>query len=1012
MADDQRRADTPNESHQSASRHEPAVILSGASHSGKRLETDSATRSTTRRLPQVRPGSVTRSPRGRLSWRWMALAIRLLGPPRVERDGVAVAFDTRKAMALLAHLALAERPRSREALCGLLWPAHDLGRARGALRRTLSTLRKGVGEEWIDAAGDSVVLQRRPGLEVDVQRFRELVGHGASEDRLSDAVSLFSGDFLEGFSLRDSPEFDDWQVGEAGVLERELASALRRLVELLVARSEFEQALPRAQRWLLLDPLHEPAHRELIRVYAWSGDRAAALEQYRACVRTLSQELGVAPLDETARLYEEVNDGSLAPPAPRVRAAVPPPAKAGAPPELPLVGREDEISALLAAHAAAQPDGGLAVIEGEAGIGKTRLASELANHARSRGATVLSARCHDDEAGLPYGPVVELLREAVGVAESTGWADGLSPARLADASLLLPELAGLRGDPLDAPPLDGPGAQVRLLEGVAAVISAACAGSEPGIVFLDDMHAADQATLDAISYLGRRLRGRALLLVLGWRSEGVPPGHRLRRLAVDLARDGRATIVTPGRLSEDEVATLVQAAYARPLALDLEQRVYLESEGLPLFVAEYLAALHAGYGQAQEALPPEVRGLLDARLGGLGAVARQVLGSAAVIGRSFDLDTVRQASGRSDDETVTALEELVGQGLVHEAPGPEPAYDFSHQKLRARVYEQTGMARRRLLHGRVAAALSGRRQVEDNSALVAHHLRLAGDHAGAAKYHRFAAEHAASLHAHADALEQLEAALALGDPGVPGIQEQMGDLRTLLGDYGGALASYESAAAQCEPVALARIEHKLGGVHHRRGDWERAEARFLAALDSASGDERGLRARILADLGLTLHHAGKRERAATLAREALVLAEAAADRRAQAQAHNMLGVLARNEGELQLALDQLERSLELARELDDAPAQAATLNNLALVKRDAGELPAALELTEKALALCAGYGDRHREAALENNLADLHHAAGDEDEAMTHLKRAVAIFSEVGADEATRLPEIWKLVSW
>ena len=943
----------------------------------------------------------------------MALAIRLLGPPRVERDGVVVAFDTRKAMALLAHLVLAEHPRSREALCSLLWPAHDLGRARAALRRTLSTLRRGIGEEWIGTAGDSVVLRRRAGFDLDVERFRALAAEGTSEDRLGEAVALFSGDFLEGFSLRDSPEFDDWQIGVAGGLERELASALRRLVDLLVARGEFEQALPRVQRWLQLDPLQEPAHRELIRVYAWNGDRAAALEQYRTCVRTLSQELGVAPLEETATLYEEVNDGRLAPPpAARAPAAAPPSAEAEPPPELPLVGREDELTALLAAHAAAQPDGGLAVIEGEAGIGKTRLADELAHDARSRGAVVLSARCHDDEAGLPYGPVVELLREAVRVAESGNWPDLLSPQRLADASLLLPELAGLRGDLSDALPLDGPGAQVRLQEGLAAVISSACEGPEPGIVFLDDAHAADEATLDAISYLGRRLKGRALLLVLGWRSEGIPPGHRLRRLAVDLSREGRAAIVSPGRLNKDEVAALVQSAYARPSALDLERRVYLESEGLPLFVAEYLGALNAGYGRTEETLPSEVRGLLDARLGGLGDVARQVLGAAAVIGRSFDFDTVRQASGRSDDETVTALEELVGQGLVREVPGAEPAYDFSHQKLRERVYERTGMARRRLLHGRVAAALSGRRPADGGATLVAQHLRLAGDHAGAAQHYRLAAEHAASLHAHADALAQLEAALALGDPDVAGVQERMGDLRTLLGDYGGALASYESAAAQCEPAALAAIEHKLGGVHQRRGEWERSESRFLAALEAASDDAQGLRARIQADLGLTFHHAGTPSRAATPAREALVLAEAAADRRAQAQAHNMLGVLARNEGEPERALEQLELSLELARKLDDAPAQAAALNNLALVKRDAGQLPAALELTEQALALCVVYGDRHREAALENNLADLHHAAGREDAAMAHLKRAVAIFSEVGAAEATRLPEIWKLVSW
>jgi DNA-binding SARP family transcriptional activator/predicted ATPase len=942
----------------------------------------------------------------------MALEVTLLGPPRVERDGERAAFDTRKAIALLAVLALSEHPRSREALCGLLWPDHDPDHARGALRRTLSTLRNAVGEDWIDTAGDTIALKRGPGLELDVARFRSLVADGAVLDSLSAAVTLFSGDFLEGFSLRDSPQFDDWQIREADLLGRELGSALRQLVQLLAARGEYALAIPYARRWLEVDPLHEPAHRELIRLYAWSGDRAAALEQYRNCVRTLSQELGVAPLDETAALYEQVNDGSLAPPqealippAPQTRAKA-----TDAPPDLPLVGRAEALATLTEAHAAARPDGGLAVIEGEAGIGKTRLANELADRVQASGAVVLSVRCHDDEAGLPYGPVVELLREAVRNAAPRRWPDSVPAQRLADAALLLPELAALTSDVPDPLPLDGPGAQVRMLEGVAAVLSAACEGPAPGLVFLDDVHAADEATLDAVTYLGRRLRDRALLLVIGWRSEAVPPGHRLRQLAVDLAREGRAAIVSPTRLDQDEVTTLVQATHPSVAVGDLARRVYLESEGLPLFVAEYLAALHGG--GAEEMLPAEVRSILDARLGRLGEVARQILGAAAAIGRSFDLNTVRHASGRTEEETVDALEELLAQGVVREVPGPEPIYDFSHQALRALVYEQTSLARRRLLHGRVATAVSRRQPGEGSAALVAHHLRLAGDHASAAKQYRLAAEYAASLHAHADALEHFEAALALGDPDAGGLHERIGDLRTLLGDYNSALASYESAAALCESSALARVEHKLGDVHHRRGEWERAETRFLAALEAAPAKERGLRARIQADLALTLHHAGRPERATMLAREALTLAVTAADRRAQAQAHNMLGVLARSAREPQPALVHLERSLALAQELRDEPAHAAALNNLALLRRDAGELVEALALTESALALCAAFGDRHREAALENNLADLHHAAGEDDAAMIHLKRAVAIFTEVGADEATRLPEIWKLVSW
>jgi DNA-binding SARP family transcriptional activator len=944
----------------------------------------------------------------------VSLEISLLGPPRVRRAGQPVTFDTRKATALLAHLALADRPRSRESLCTLLWPSRDPERARGALRRTLSALRKSVGEEWIDSAGDSVALNAADGLDVDVHRFRELAGEDASPEDLAAAVELSRGELLEGFVLRDSPEFDAWQVYEADELRRELGSALARLVALVAARGEYPRAIAYARRRLELDRLHEPAHRELIRLYALNGDRAAALAQYRDCVRTLSQELGVAPLDETAALFEQVSEGTLAAPAdPAVASADSEgvaAARTGPPSELPLVGRGDDLAALVEAHRSAGPDGRLAVIEGEAGIGKTRLANELMASAVSAGAVVLAAQCHEDEAGLPYGPVVALLGEALRAAPDAIGRD-VPPQRLADASLLLPELASARSDLPPPVALTGPGAQARLLEGVAAVFGAA--GRGPGLIFVDDVHAADEATLDVLAYLGRRLRDRPLLLAIGWRSEAVPPGHRLRRLATELARAGEATVVVLTRLDRTEVAELVRAVRPDGTA-ELEQRVYIESEGLPLYVAEYLAVLAGGDDPAAAPVPREMRALLEARLAGLGAVARQLVETAAVMGRSFGLDVVRAASGRSDEETVDGLDELVARGLVREfgSDGPEPGYDFTHAKLRALVYEEIGLARRRLLHRRVADALARAATGPEGAAPVAQHLRLAGDNAAAAERYRAAGEQAAALLAHADALEYLDAALALGFPDTAALHERIGELRTLVGDYTGALASYESAAAHADPAAVAGIEHKLGGVHLRRGEWERAEARFAVALETADPADEALRARILADLALTLHQSGRAERAAEAAEEARAVAESAADRRAQAQARNILGVLARGEGRFGLAREELERSLGLAEELDDVSARVAALNNLALVAREAGEPERALELTEAALSLCAAQGDRHREAALENNLADLHHAAGRPRESMEHLKRAVAIFSEVGADEATRLPEIWKLVSW
>ncbi len=860
--------------------------------------------------------------------------IALLGPPAVTRDGTPVTFDTRKAMALLAYLVLTARPVAREGLCDLLWPDQDPERARGALRRTLSTLRAGVGADVLVTAGDTVAVAE--GADVDVVRFRALSGPDATVADLEAAAALFRGRLLERFGVRDSPGFDSWLMAADDRLARELSAVLARLVAGLTEAGEHLRALEQARRWLALDALHEPAHRALIRLYALTGDRAAALDQYRACVRTLSAELGVAPVEETAELYAAVSEGTLAAPD-----AQPPPAARPAPPaELPLIGRDAELAALAAARAAVGPDGQLLVVEGEAGIGKTRLLAELS------GDDVLAARCYEEESGVPYAAVVELLRQAAARDPV------VAPQRRADAALLVPELAtpGLP-EPVDP---RAPGAQARLLDAIAAVL-----GGAGRVIVVDDAHAADAATLDVLTFLCHRLRGRPLLVALSYRGEAVPPGHPLRRLAAG------ATVLRPGRLTETEVTHIAgDVATGR--------RLFAESEGLPLFVAEYLAAGEALTG---------ARSLLEARLAGADAVTRQVAGAAAVLGRGLRFDAVRDTSGRGEDEVVGALEDLVARGLLRE-DGAE--YAFSHGQLRALVYADVGLARRRLLHRRAAAVVTG-------DALAAHHLQRAGDDRAAAERYRAAAEHAARLLAHAEAVAHLETAAALGHPDPAALHERIGDLRTLMGEYPAALAALETAAALGPSVA---IEHKLGAVHLRRGEWATAIDRLSAALDDSP-----LRARVLADLALAHHRAGDSVQATALAQEA---AGAAADPAAQAQAHNLLGMLGGDAAEL-------ERSLALAEGLGDVGAQAAALNNLARLTDDSDR---AIALTERALALCADGADRHREAALENNLADLHHAAGRPDAAMAHLRRAVTIFTEVGADEATRLPEIWKLVSW
>ncbi|UCC61798.1 MAG: protein kinase, partial [Anaerolineae bacterium] len=264
-----------------------------------------------------------------------SLALHLLGPPRIERDGEPVQISRRKAVALLAYLAITGRSHSRDALATLLWPEADQSQARAGLRRALAALKKVLGEGWLDVDRETVGLNPDPEVCLDVSEFHAQMAKCRTHDHpidqdcpaclslLAEATALYRDDFLAGFTLRDSPAFDDWQFFEAQGLRDNLAGALERLARGYSVQGEFEQAIPYARRWLALDPLHEPAHRCLMRLYAQSGQRAAALARYEACRQVLRDELGVEPTAETTALYEQIQAGELEAPTPAAASPVP-----------------------------------------------------------------------------------------------------------------------------------------------------------------------------------------------------------------------------------------------------------------------------------------------------------------------------------------------------------------------------------------------------------------------------------------------------------------------------------------------------------------------------------------------------------------------------------------------------------------------------------------------------------------------------------------------------------------
>jgi DNA-binding SARP family transcriptional activator/tetratricopeptide (TPR) repeat protein len=268
------------------------------------------------------------------------LRLCLLGSPQIERDGYQIHFDRRRVLALGIYLAVTGIAHSRDTLITLFWPEATQGEGRANLRRMLHLLGRTLGHEFVVSQDDLVCCRRDSNLWMDLEQFRRLVaachqhGHPANEvcsdciPLLTQAADLYRDDFLAGFSLPDSPDFDQWQFFQGEQVRSEMALVLELLAQGFMDQGHYTQAAVYAQRRLAMDPLNEQAHRQLMQLYAWTEQLAAAQRQYELCVRLLAEELGMPPGSETEELHQAILDRRLPLPA------RPETAKASAVPEL------------------------------------------------------------------------------------------------------------------------------------------------------------------------------------------------------------------------------------------------------------------------------------------------------------------------------------------------------------------------------------------------------------------------------------------------------------------------------------------------------------------------------------------------------------------------------------------------------------------------------------------------------------------------------------------------------
>lgn len=924
--------------------------------------------------------------------RWYAY---LLGTFTLRHGTRSVSLASAAARALLAYLLLhRDQPTPRAVLAGILFPDCPEPRARRALTQALWHIQR-VLPRLVQADVDAIHIPPDAPIWVDVEEFKkysvfsiqysDLPSQPPTSNlsttlraslqspisSLRSLISLYRGDLLEGF-------YDDWILLERERLREIYLLALEQLTQSHKSSGRYDLALDAALKLARADPLRESAHREVMRLYFALNRPEAALKQFAACRATWNAELGLEPEPETVALAQEIatrSGTSAAPYLPATRLPTAPLALDDArTAQIPLVGRSDERARLLASvEAIFGGSGGIVLVEGEAGVGKTRLMQEIARDAEWRGAQVLWGRGRELEAASPYAPIVEAL------------ASGLSPLRTEQLTRLLdplwrqalhPLLPNLSDDSAPSARLDPSQERARLVEALARGL-AAWAQITPLILILEDLHWADSDTLDVLTRLVCRLEGARVGVIGTYRSEEARAQPAIWDALQSLDRAGVCARIVLPRLDAEATSELVRRGLGLAQAAPLfEQRLFRETEGNPLFVLETLRTLHDQGLLARDAsgawrtpwdkttrdyaeipLPVAVERVIARRLAQLSPDQRHALRAAAVLGNEFDFETLSTVSRLNTPTLIEILGELARRHLLEETPR---AYRFSHDKMRQVSYAEMADTERRTLHRRAGAVLE--QAHPERVAALAHHFFAAEDWDAAARYAQRAGDAAARVYAHRDAAEHYTRALA-------------------------ALEHVPAAAAQARfeaYVARERAYDQLG-ERHAQADDLRALENLLNDPTLATPTRRAQIALRRADYLDTL---SDYPAALDAIARAVELAHAAADAEIEYHARVRWGRMLRQRGEYADARAQFEHAFALAQQRNDSGAQATVLNDLGIIAFNAGNFDTALANYQRALALAQG--DPKTLANIHNSLGTFYHYTADYATSLAHYEQALA----------------------
>jgi tetratricopeptide (TPR) repeat protein/transcriptional regulator with XRE-family HTH domain len=646
----------------------------------------------------------------------------------------------------------------------------------------------------------------------------------------------------------------------------------------------------------------------------------------------------------------------------------------------PFVGRSNEYGLLIGLIARLTAGAGYTVlIEGEPGIGKSRLMREVARYADAQGLPTLATNCYEIERAMPYQPVIDLVTRALDRVSAAGLRN-LAPVSLAELAALVPEV-GERFPGLPQLSNDFPEArQARLSRAVGQLLEA-WRGGRPSILMADDIQWADDASAQVFHYLARHAAQRPVLVIYAYRDEEVDSDERLARLVESLRRETDARRVPLARLGYADTESLVAALAdlnlgASLAAPGLAERLHRETEGNPFFLMSILQSLSEGETQLEPRasggpglLPDALRAAVRVRLAHVPKEIRPMLETAAVLGRRFDFDTLLEVTREPEEQLLVAVEALVKRRLLREEP-EDGVYDFSHDKVREVVYRDIGGARRRLLHQSVAEALErrGEGDAHERDAQLAEHYERAHLWSKALRYLVLAGERSQTLFAMRDALHWLDRAVALCESHPESldegqrlaIYERRGAARAQAGQTQGAVADIrrviDAARAGGEREKTRDALIQLGMAYRRADAYQEATACLTEALaeSRAMNDERHA-ADTLYHLGTVAWSTGLNHQAIRFHQQAVEICESTGfDDLAAVQAYHGRGEAHFANAEPAAAIECYTRSLELARGIGDKSYESENLmmiGHACVGTKGLGDYPRAMANFEAALEI-------------------------------------------------------------